>query len=116
MIANEIGIAIAAISDAAAALQEQQDDERDQDQRLHDLPLEAAVGGAHERRLVEDRLDLEAGRQVLQVAHGLLDRVDDLERVAARDAQHVQVDGVVAVDGDRLRLGRAAVLDASRRP
>ena len=43
---------------------------------------------------------------------GLLDGVDDLERVAAGDAQDVEVDGVLAVDGDRLRLGRAAVLDA----
>ena len=41
MIANESGIAIGAISVAARALQKEQDDERDEDERLDDLLLEA---------------------------------------------------------------------------
>ena len=83
---------------AADALEEEQDDERDEDERLDDLLLEPVVGAAHERRLIEVDLRLHARRQVLQALDDLLHRVDDLDRVAARDAQDVEVDGVLAVD------------------
>ena len=78
----------------------------------NDLLLEPVVRAANEDRLVEVDLRLHPRRQIAQALDDLLDRVDDLDRVAAGDAQHVQEHGVLAVDGDRLRLGRAAVLDA----
>ena len=53
---------------AAHALEKEQDDDPDEDERLDDLLLQAVVGGAHERRLVEVRLDRHAGRQVVQPA------------------------------------------------
>jgi hypothetical protein len=52
----------------AHALKEEQDDKRDQDERLHDLLLQAIVGVANERGLVEDGLHFHAGRQILQAA------------------------------------------------
>ena len=73
-------------------------------QRLDDLLLETVVARANERRLVEDRFDFHARRQVLQRRDGLLDCRDDVQGVAARNAQNVEVDGVLAVDRDRLRL------------
>ncbi len=47
------------------ALQEEQDHQRDQDERLDDLLLEAMIGGAHEGRLIENRNDLHARWQNL---------------------------------------------------
>ena len=56
-------------------------------------------------------LTLQPRREALQLGDRVLHRVDDLRRVAAGDAQDVEVDGVLAVDRDGLRLRRAAVLD-----
>ncbi len=55
VIANESGIATDDDQRSAHALEEEEDDERDEHERLDDLLLEAVVGRAHERRLIEDR-------------------------------------------------------------
>ncbi len=96
---------------AADALEKDEDDDRDEDEGLDHLAAEPVVARSDEGRLVEHRLDLHAGREILQVRDGLVHRVDDLERVSARDAKHVEVDGVHPADRDRLGLGGATVLD-----
>src|SRR5262249_37588106 len=98
------------------ALEEEEDDERDEDERLNDLLPEAVVRRADERRLVEDRLHLHPRRQVLQVLDDLLHRIDDVQGVPARDAEDVEVDGVLAVHAHRLGLWAPAVLDTSDIP
>ena len=112
VMANDSGMATETISVPRTLCRNSRMTSGDEDQGLDDLLLEAVVGGAHEGGLVEDRRGpRRPGGRSLQVCDGLLDGVDDLDGVAAGDAQHVQVDRVLAVDRDRLRLGRAAVLD-----
>src|SRR6202012_3142319 len=64
------------------------------------------------RGLVEDGLDLNTRRQVGETADDLFHRVDDFERIAARDAEDIEVNGFFAGDGPGLRRRRAAVFDA----
>jgi hypothetical protein len=98
---------------SAHALKEQQDDKRNKDERLHNLLLQAVVGVANECGLVENGLHLHAGRQILQAANDLLYGIDDFQGVAARDAQHIQIHGVVPIHCHGLRFRRSAVFDAS---
>ena len=88
---------------AAQTLEEQENDERDEDERLKHLALEARIRGLHVRRFVEHRLDDHSRGKVLEPGDHLLRFLDDLERVASRHAEDVQVDRVLAVHRHRLR-------------
>ena len=97
---------------AAQALEKDEDDEADQDESLNDLLLQAVIRRANEGRLIEDGFHLHSGRQVVEPLDHSLHGIHDFDRVTPRDTKDVEIDSVLPVDGDRLRWGRSAVVDA----